>query len=320
MKGKRNMLFAVMACIGMVGAVFANGATETANAAYPNKEVNVIVIANAGGGTDAIARAVTNPLEKTLGKPFVVVNNGTAGGLVASEDIAHAAPDGYTLGVFSNTDVASLTYGQKSPTFSVDDFTYIATLNTTGDILVLKKGSSFSSIEELVAYAKANPGKVTIGLPSPAQEMTRALFEKATGTKLTQVMYGGGNKVFADILGGHVEMGVLGAKFIKQAEEQNVNILGVTLESPLSPFPEVPTFKSQGYDIINPASRMLVGPKGIPQEKIDVLVKALQTGFQGEMKTTIEATGEVPYLTTGADLRKFLESDFAMRKTYYQGN
>lgn len=64
MKGKRNMLFAVMACIGMVGAVFANGATETANAAYPNKEVNVIVIANAGGGTDAIARAVTNPLEK----------------------------------------------------------------------------------------------------------------------------------------------------------------------------------------------------------------------------------------------------------------
>ncbi len=311
---------AVMTLVAMVGAsLFAGGQAENAGAAaYPSKEVTCIVIANAGGGTDAMARAVTNPLEKLMGKPFVVINNGSAGGLVAMEDISAADPDGYTLGVFSNTDVANFAYGQENCEFTVDDFTYIAALNTTGDIIVLKKNSQFKSLDEFLTFAKANPGKVTIGLPSPIQEMSLTLFSQATGTELTGVVYGGGNNVFADLLGGHIEAGILSAKFVQQATEQKLSVLGLMLDDRLSSYPDVPTFSEQGYNVSNPAKRMLVGPKGIDQAVIDKLVAAMEEGYTADMKKNIEAIGEVPELTTGDELAAFLADDFAMRKTYFQ--
>ena len=303
----------------VITPVFANGAEEKTVDTWPSKEVTCIVIAAAGGGTDAMARAATNPLETIVGKPFVVVNNGSAGGLLAMEDIADSDPDGYTIGVFSNTDVASFAFGQEGCEFTVDDFTYIAGLNTTGDIIVLKKGSKYSSLDEFITYAKANPKAVTIGLPSPTQEMTLTLFENATGAEFTGVVYGGGNKVFADLLGGHIEAGILGAKFVKQASENNLSILGLMLADRLSSYPDVPTFREQGYDAVNPAVRMIVGPKGIDQAIVDKLVDALEEGFEGEISENIKAQGEIPQLLTGAELDKFLKDDFAMRKDYYEG-
>lgn len=319
MRGMKRLVCVMTVFAGMCGMLFSQGGTEQ-QGAYPGKEVNVIVIANAGGGTDAMARAVTSPLEKKLGRPFVVVNNGTAGGLVATEDIAAAQTDGYTLGVFSNTDVANFAWGQKNSNVSVDNYTYIAALNTTSDIVVLKKGSQFKSLSEVISYAKANPGKLTMGLPSPTQKMSLALYEKATETDVTDVVYGGGNKVFADLLGGHVEMGILGAKFVKQAKEQGLTILGIMLDDRLDSVGDIPTFKEQGYPMSNPACRMLVGPKGISQDKVDVLVAALRDGFAegGEMKKNIEALGESPLLVVGADLAEFLKQDFAMRQNYYK--
>ena len=318
MRNMRKLVCAMMVLSSVSGLLCAQGASE--ETAYPSKEVNVIVIANAGGGTDAIARAVTTPLEKKMGKPFVVVNNGTAGGLVATEDIARAESDGYTLGVFSNTDVANFAWSQKNSEVKVEDYTYIAALNTTSDIVVLKKGSQFKNLEEVIAYAKKNPGKLTMGLPSPTQKMSLALFENTTGTDVTDVVYGGGNKVFADLLGGHVELGILGAKFVKQAKEQGMTILGIMLDDRLPSFADVPTFKEQGYEMLNPACRMLVGPKGISQDKVDALTKAIKEGYAdgGEMKANIENLGEAAVLTTGAELAAFLKSDFEMRQNYYQ--
>ncbi len=313
-----KVLSVLLMALAVIAPVFANGTAEKAEAVYPSKEVTCIVIAAAGGGTDAMARAATNPLETIMGKPFVVVNNGSAGGLLAMEDIADSDPDGYTIGVFSNTDVASFAYGQKGCEFTVDDFTYIAGLNTTGDIIVLKKDSRFSNLEEFIAYAKANPKALTIGLPSPTQEMTLTLFENAVGAEFTGVVYGGGNKVFADLLGGHIEAGVLGAKFVKQAGENNLSILGLMLADRLSTYPDVPTFREQGYDAVNPAVRMIVGPKGIDQSVVDKLVAALEEGFEGAISENIKAQGEIPQLLTGAALDSFLKEDFAMRKAYYE--
>ncbi|MDY4609531.1 MAG: tripartite tricarboxylate transporter substrate binding protein [Sphaerochaetaceae bacterium] len=310
----------VMCLSAVIGAsLFAGGQAEAAGAdGYPSKEVSCIVIANAGGGTDAMARAVTNPLEKLMGKPFVVINNGSAGGLIAMEDISAADPDGYTLGVFSNTDVANFAYGQADCAFTVDDFTYIAALNTTGDIIVLKKNSQFKSLDDFLAYAKGNPGKATVGLPSPIQEMSLTLFSQATGAELTGVVYGGGNKVFADLLGGHIEAGILSAKFIQQASEQNLTVLGLMLDDRLSSYPDVPTFLELGYEVSNPAKRMLVGPKGMDSAIVAKLVAAMETGYGADMKQNIEAIGEVPELTTGDELAAFLADDFAMRRTYFQ--
>ena len=300
--------------------IFAGGAAESEDPSqYPSKEVTCIVIAAAGGGTDAIARAVTNPLEQIMGKPFVVINNGSAGGLIAMEDIYAATPDGYTIGCFSNTDVASFAYGDYDTEFTVDDFTYIAGINTTGDVLVLKKGSQFADLASFVDYAKANPGAITVGMPSPIQEMSLTLLSDALGVEVTGVTYDGGNKVLADLLGGHIEAGILSAKFIQQANENNLTVLGLLLEDRLDTFPEVPTFVEQGYDVSNPAVRMIVGPKGIDQAIVDKLVAAITEGFEGPIAEMVRAQAEVPSLRTGEELDAFLESDFAMREAYYAG-
>ena len=317
---KRNLKKLVLLCamLAMVASVFAAGQSESANDVYPSKEVSVIVIANAGGGTDAMARAVTVPLETMLGKPFVVINNGSAGGLIASEDISQAEPNGYTLGVFSNTDVANFAYTMDDCLFDVDDFTYIAGLNTTGDVVILKKGSQFSSLDEFLAYAKQNPGKLTVGLPSPIQKMSLTLFQNGVGATVTGVVYEGGNKLFADLLGGHVDAAILSAKFIKQAGENNLTVLGLMLDQRLSSYPEVPTFTEQGYKIVNPAVRMLVGPKGISEEVVAKLEETLKEGFTADMKKNIETIGEVPQLLIGDELDAFLKEDFEMRKAYYE--
>jgi Uncharacterized protein conserved in bacteria len=309
---KRMALVLVM--IVSLSMLFANGASEQAST-YPSKDITCIVIAAAGGGTDAMARAVTVPLEKQLGKPVVVINNGSAGGLVATGDIADAEPDGYTIGVFSNTDVANFAYGDDNG-ISVDDYTYIAALNNTGDVLIMKQNSQFKDLQSFIDYAKANPERITIGLPSPIQEMSHSLLDEALGVKTTSVVYSGGNKVFADLLGGHIDAGILSAKFISQAADQNMLVMGLLLSNRLSSFPDVPTFTEQGYPVDNPARRMLVGPKNMPKTVVDCLVSELKKGFEGEMSANIKAIGEVPALMTGAELDAFLKSDFAMREAF----
>ena len=299
-------------CSSESGAASVDGAAAAAD--YPSKEIQCIVPQNAGGGTDALARAVCTPLEEIIGKPIVIVNNGSASGLVGTENIANAAPDGYTLGVFSNTDVADFVYGGKGAEFDVDSFTYIAGLNSTGDILLLKKDSEIKTLDDFIAYAQENPGKMTIGLPSAIQNLSLDLMNQALGIETTGVVYEGGNKVFADILGGHIDAAILSAKFIAQAEEQDITVLGLMLAERLETFPDTPTFTEQGYDIVNPAVRMLVGPKGIPQEVVDIIVADLEEGYEGAIADGLLTIGEEPALLTGDDLAAFLEEDYAMRE------
>lgn len=299
-------------CSSESGAASVDGAAAAAD--YPSKEIQCIVPQNAGGGTDALARAVCTPLEEIIGKPIVIVNNGSASGLVGTENIANADPDGYTLGVFSNTDVADFVYGDKGAEFDVDSFTYIAGLNSTGDILLLKKDSELKTLDDFIAYAKENPGKMTIGLPSAIQNLSLDLMNQALGIETTGVVYEGGNKVFADILGGHIDAAILSAKFIAQAEEQDITVLGLMLAERLNTFPDTPTFTEQDYDIVNPAVRMLVGPKGIPQEIVDIIVADLEEGYEGAIADGLLTIGEEPALLTGDDLAAFLEEDYAMRE------
>lgn len=262
-----------------------------------------------------MARAVCTPLEKTLGKTIVIINNGSASGMVGMGDIAKAKADGYTLGVFSNTDVANFVYGGSDCGFTTEDFTYIAGLNTTGDILVLRKGSDLKSLDDFISKAKAMPGELTVALPSSIQNLSLDLMNEKLGISTTGVVYEGGNKVLADLLGGHIEAGILSAKFISQAQEQGLSILGIMLPDRLGTFPDIPTFSEQGYDIVNPAVRMLVGPKGLPDEVVNVLAEDLKKGYEGEIKESIKNIDEQPALLTGTDLDAFLKADFAMRES-----
>jgi tripartite-type tricarboxylate transporter receptor subunit TctC len=304
-------LFVLVGLLGLLvlttgSAVFADN--------YPAKEIQLIVPFGAGGGTDKVARLVANALEKQLGKPVVVINKNSAGGIIGSNEIAQAKPDGYTLGVFSNTDVAQFVYAVKTGVqFKLNSFTYLAGVNETGNILILPKNSKLKTTKDFVKEAKKKPAELIIALPSKTQNLDLQLMEKAMKIKVTGVVYDGGNKAFADLLGGHVDAAILSAQFSVNAKEQGLDILGVMLDERLETIKEIPTFAEQGYKISNPAARMLVAPKGLPSDVVRNIENALQKAFQGELSQALQKMGETPKYRDMATLAKFLKQDFAMR-------
>lgn len=283
--------------------------------AYPEKSIDLIVPFGAGGGTDQIARSVANALEKELGQPVVVTNKAAASGVVGSNEIASSDPNGYTLGVFSNTDVANFVYTVKEGVnFGLDDFTYLGGLNETGDILVVPKGSDIDSLDDFIKYSKENPGNVTVALPSKTQEMNITLMENEMDIELTQVVYESGNKVLADLIGGHIDAGILSAQFADQASDQGLKILGLMTEERLDTIEDVPTFTEQGYDVSNPAVRMLVGSADMPDDVVEKIEQALKEQYDGELAEVLSKMGEVPTYRNMDDLETFLEKDFDMRE------
>lgn len=178
----------------------------------------------------------------------------------------------------------------------------------------MKKGSPYQTIDGFIAYARENPGAVTVALPSTIQNLSLSLMNQAMGIETTGVVYEGGNKVFADLVGGHIDAGILSAKFIAQADEQGMTILGLMLDERLETFPDIPTFQEQGYDISNPAVRMLVGPRDIPQELVSKIEDALKVCYEGDAREGLLTIGESPVLRTGEELDTFLQDDFAMRE------
>lgn len=282
---------------------------------YPAKEISLIIPFGAGGGTDTIARVVASELEKELGATIVVLNKDSAGGIVGSNEIAAAKPDGYTLGVFSNTDVANFVYSVKeSVNFDTESFTYIGGLNETGNLLITPKDSDIKSLDDLKDKALENPGSLTIAIPSKTQALDIELMENAMEMEVTEVVYEGGSKVLADLMGGHIDAGILGASFVSQAEEAGLNILGLMLEKRLETIPDIPTFAEQGYEVNNAAARMLVAPKDLPEDILNVLESALAKAYEGELSQKLLEMGEAPVYRNSSQLVDFLKYDFSMRE------
>lgn len=302
-------------------AAMANGQPEGAavsSDAYPEKGISVIVTAKAGGGTDAMARAVCTPLSKRLGKSMVIINNGSASGLAGMTEISRANPDGYTLGVFSNTDVAHFVNTIEDVQFKTDDFTFIAALNATSDVLILSADSQFSNLEEMLSFAKMNPRTVTVALPTSIQHMSLQILNEAFGVEFAGIVYEGGGSVFSALVGSQVDAGILSAKFINQSKDQELNVLGIMLEERLETFPELPTFFEQGYKAVNAAARMLVGPAGLPEEVISTIKSQLDAGYESEIRESVLSINEAPAYKDYAEVNNFLDKDFSIRKSIYE--
>jgi len=310
-------IFCVLVLFALMGSVvFAAGDQETFSAKpFPSDSIELIVPFGAGGGTDRIARAVANALQNELGQPVVVVNKTAAGGVMGSNEIAQATPDGYTIGVFSNTDVANFEYKVKTGVeFTIDSFTYLGGLNVTGDLLIAAKGSGIESLSDFVSEAKASAGTVTVALPSGTQNLNVSIMEDVIGIDVSGVVFGGGGEVMSNLIGGHTDVGILSAQFAGQAEEQGLVVLGVMLDERLETIDHVPTFAELGYPVSNTASRMLVAPKGLPQDVIDAYENALANAYAGSLSTELRNMGEAPVYKNSTALKAFLEKDFAMRK------
>jgi tripartite-type tricarboxylate transporter receptor subunit TctC len=237
---------------------------------YPGKPVRLIVPSAAGGAPDAVCRILGNELATTLGQPFIVDNKPGGGGAIGMNDLVHSAPDGYTLGYANVVTLAiNKSLYQKLP-YNPDTLTGVALIGTVQNALVVRNDLPVKNIQELIAYAKANPGKLTMGSAGNGTtgHLGGELFKSLTGTFITHVPYRGSPMAIQDLIGGQIDLMFDNLSSILMAiNSGRVRALGVSgaHRSPL--FPKLPTIQESGVkNYETTAWGGIVGPSGMPSD------------------------------------------------------
>lgn len=259
-----------------------DGVIDTSN--YPNKPVEIIVAYKAGGGTDIGARILASEAEKIFGQPLVVLNVEGSDGELGYTQLAQAKPDGYTIGFINLPTFVSLTL-ERNTKYTIDDVVPILNHVYDAGVLVVQSSSDIKTLEDFVEYAKAHPGDLTIANngTGASNHIGAAHFEYEAGIDVTHVPFGGSTDMIAALRGGHVDACV--AKISEVASLVNsgeLRILAAYTEERLENFPDVPTMKEKGYDILFGSARALVAPKGTPQEIIDYIHDKFKQALESE--------------------------------------
>ncbi|WP_404301267.1 Bug family tripartite tricarboxylate transporter substrate binding protein [Alicycliphilus denitrificans] len=308
---RRN--FSLAACAALTLGL-GNGAM--ADAAYPTKPVRVIVGYSAGGPTDAVARLVAAQLQKRLGQPFVVDNRAGAGSNIASEAVAAAAPDGYTL-LVAAAPLTMNSHVYKNLKFdAVKSFTPISKLSSAPGVLAVRPDWGLVSVKELVAAAKKEPGKFTYGTTGlgGSQHMATELFQRLAGVKLTHIPYKGASNVMTDLIAGHVDLAFMTATgAMPHLQTGKVKPLAVAGPQRLLGLPGIPTFAEAGYPaMISDSWNGLLAPAGTPEAIVKKLHAAAVEALQmPEIRSKLESQGAIVIGNSPEEFRGDIQREVA---------
>lgn len=267
--------------------------TGFAMAEYPEKPIEVIVGFSAGGGTDVMARNVAPYLEKYLGEDasIVIKNVPGASGQIGITQVAHAKPDGYTLGTYNLPGMMARTLDREAD-YSADSFTFLGNIVSDPNVFVTAKKTGITTLQQFIAAAQQDPGAITVGMSSLGGDDHLALtkFQDITNTEYTIVPFNGSSAARIAILGGHVSAGVLNISEVAAFDGQ-LNVIAVAQQSRSQFAPEVPTFIEQGVDFTNAAMRGFVAPANLPEEVKEKLLMAFEAAANDPgMLAAMEAT------------------------------
>jgi len=298
---------------------FANGTTESANE-YPQKGIQFIVPYSAGGGTDSLMRLLTAAMEPELGQKIIVNNKSGGAGQVGLTSLSAAKPDGYTIGALSNLDHILVLLTGENVSYDYDSFEYLGAINTTANVLLSNDKTGFKTLEDFITYAKANPGNITVSVSGKTHVAEAAMFEKAAGIDITTVMQGGGGDSLNALLGGHVDCAILDKKFIAQVEGQGISTLATFAGERLSVISDVPTMKESGYDIDSETYRVIVAPKGTPQEIKDKITETLRKVTDSTFQDKMTNMNEIYRFLDQTQVKERLDSNYEAMKALVDEN
>ncbi|WP_280187539.1 tripartite tricarboxylate transporter substrate binding protein [Delftia sp. PS-11] len=241
-----------------------------AQSPWPSRPIRIIVPYTAGGFTDQMARLVQAGLQKALGQPIVVENKPGANSIIGVDQVAKAAPDGYTFGVVIAAYAANTTLYPKLPYNPQKDLVGVSLMGVSPLVAAVAMNAPFKTTQELIAYARANPGKVGFGSSGSGSSahLTTELMKLLTKTDMVHVPYKGAAPALADLLGGQIPLFLdPPPNLIQPAKAGRIRLIGVASDKRLAALPDVPTFVEQGYDgLLGSTWAAMIAPAGVPRE------------------------------------------------------
>lgn len=272
---RRVFLAAMMMAAGLTGP--ARAETD-----WPTRPVTWVVPFAAGGVTDTTSRKIAALLSQKLGQTVIVENKPGAGGVVGTESVANAKPDGYTV-LYASSGPFSILPHLQNGKLSFDpiaDFEQVRGVSASGQLFTANPNVPYNSIEELVAYAKANPGQINYGSPGigTAQHLAGELFQAAAGIEMMHVPYKAGTNQMVDLMSGVLDLSFEYTAVIKPYVDDNkLKVIGATAPDRIPSYPDAETVVEAGYpDAVNLGWTSAALPKGVDPEIKAKLSKALE--------------------------------------------
>jgi tripartite-type tricarboxylate transporter receptor subunit TctC len=297
-------------------ALLATGMITIATAQdYPVRPITLVVPFPPGGSTTIVARIVTDRMAESLGQQFVVDNRGGAGGTLGSRQVAKAAPDGYTilLGYTGTLAIGPSLY----PHVGYDvrtDFAPVGRIAVAPSTLVVHPSFPVHSVKELIAYAKANPGKVNYGSAGigTVGHVAGEYFAIETGIKLTHIPYKGTGPAVTDLLGGHIPMSFTPVPATHESARSGLlRMLAVTSATRSALLPDIPTVAESGVPGFDAVLRYgLVAPAGTPRPIVNRLNRALRAALAtDEVRSRLAIEGAEPLPSTPEEYAADIDRD-----------
>ena len=302
--------------VQLAGAALVAPASVVRAQAFPSKPIRLLIAFPAGGPTDITMRSLADNAGKILGQPVIVENKPGAGGAVPAQTLQTSAPDGYTLAQIP-LGVFRLPYTTKINWDPVKDISYV--LNVTGYAfgLVVPAESPLKTWAQFVAYAKANPGKLSYGstgtLTSP--HLTMELIAQQLGIELLHVPYKGSADLMQSILGGNIMAAADSTGFAPQVAAGKLRVLNTWGAERLAKFPDAPTLKELGLDLVQNSPFGIGAPRGTPPELVRRLHDAFKKAMEDASYTQALARYDmVPMYMSSAGYTQFAQETFSREK------
>ncbi len=282
---------------------------------YPNRVVRIIVSYAPGAENDLVARLAAQHLSEQLKQPFVVENKPGAAGVIGSEYVANAAPDGYTLLLGNASTLAIMGSSNPKLPYKPLDFAPVSVLASIPSVLVVNSSLQANTMAEFISLARSKPGALNYGSPGAGTSMhlTAELFAAQTGTKIVHVAYKGAAPAVADLLAGQVQFMFQNVPTVlPHIRGGKLRALAVTTPARLAVLPDVPTLSETGIRDADAVSWFaIVAPKGTPAAITTLLQGEIAKAWQKpEVRQRLQALGADPVASTPAEAGAFMQAEY----------
>jgi len=281
-------------------------------AEYPTKPINLVIQYPAGGSTDLTARALANGAKKYLGQPVICENKAGGGGTVGVAIVASKPADGYTIGIVTSSPTMAFHMGKLS-FHPLNDLTPIMRWGNYLFGITVRSDSQWKTMKELVEYVKQNPDKVSYGSPGVGTPPHLAMeeFSAVAGTKFIHVPHKGIAENVTALLGKHIEVISDSSGWAPMVDSGQFRLLAIWSEARCERYPQAPTIREVGYDVVARSHLGVIGPKGMPKPIVAKLADAFKKAVDDpEFKAVMKKFDMPTFYADTEDYAKYLRTDF----------